>query len=450
MTELLPHQVEGVRQIYRFHGRALLADEQGLGKTIEALEWIRRIPSRRPAVVICPASVKYTWQSEAALHFNMRTEVLEGRNGKGKKLPGDIVILNYDILPYWINTLRAADPKVVILDECQYITNPKAKRTKAVLEFTEAADSVVGLSGTPFTNRPIELWSVLAAIKPDLFPSRQEFAWRYCKPRFYMGRWHYKGATRTDELHRILRKHVMIRRLKKDVLDLPPVTQRAVPFKLDSYEEYNKAQKHFIRWLRSISPARARKAAKSEALTKVGYMIRLAARLKLRWTEQWIRDFLDNNPGEKLVGLTMHTFVIDHLRDAFRGRILWIDGRVTGQKRHDVVRAFQSNRRYTLLAGNWKAAGIGLTLTAACNIAALDEPWTPGDMLQGRDRIHRIGQTRPCTLHHLMLLGTIEEKQIKVLRSKSKVLDAILNGQASEEELNIFDELLEEMRREAR
>jgi SWI/SNF-related matrix-associated actin-dependent regulator 1 of chromatin subfamily A len=449
MTKLKPFQKEGVRRIYELRGRALLADEMGLGKTIQTLDWIRRIPKHRPVVVVCPSSVKYSWQSEAMAHFGIHADVIEGQCKDPKQpLPSEIVIINYDILPSWLKVLQRAKPQVVAIDEAHYIMNLSARRTRAVHALAKKAKSVIATSGTPMTNRPIELWSVLKAVNPNIFPSRQEFAWRYCRPRYTPWGWKYDGASNTEELHRLLRKKVMIRRLKKDVLtELPPVSQRAVPFQLDSYKEYDEAQADFIKWLKKKNPTKAKKAAKSEALTKIGYLIRLCAKLKLQWTENWIRDFLHGS-DEKLVALTMHRFVIDHLREVFRGQVLFIDGRVKGKERHNVVRAFQSNRKYRLMLGNWKAAGVGITLTAASNIAALDLPWTPGDLMQGRDRIHRIGQTKPCTLHYLVALQTIEQKLVKMLQKKTKILNAVLDGHApASRDVNIFDELLDEMKR---
>lgn len=444
----MPFQLESVKQIYAFGGRALLAHEMGLGKTIQALYWITKIPKRRPVIIVAPASMKYTWQSEAALHFGIRTEVLEGRaNGTIPHRPGDIIILNYDILRSWLPTLLAWQPRCVILDEIHFIKNLRALRTKAALRLVQRVPSVVGLSGTPLTNRPIELWSVLKAIRPDLFPSREKFAWRYCKPRYTPWGWLYDGATRLPELRRILRETCMIRRLKKDVLpELPPKSRHVVSFRLKSYKEYNKAQHDFINWLKAFSPVRARRAARSKALTKVGYLLRLVARLKLEWTQRWIEEFFIANPGQKLVALTMHTFVIDALKAHFGASAVVIDGRVTGRRRQETVHLFQSNRKINLLLGNWIAAGVGITLTAAHNAVALDLPWTPGDLIQGEDRIHRIGQKDSVTVHYLTVLDTIEERQTRILQRKSKILDAVLDGNGRARDLNMFDELLKEMR----
>jgi SWI/SNF-related matrix-associated actin-dependent regulator 1 of chromatin subfamily A len=173
----------------------------------------------------------------------------------------------------------------------------------------------------------------------------------------------------------------------------------------------------------------------------VGYLLRLVAKLKIKLTEQWIKDFFESNPDKKLVCLTMHTSVIDHLKEAFPKAVI-IDGRVTGRLREETKRQFQTNKRVNLLLGNWRAAGVGITLTAAHHLAALDFPFTPGDLMQGEDRIHRIGQSLDVIIYYLAVLGTIEEKLIKILRDKTKVIDAILNGEASGEDIDIFGELL--------
>lgn len=450
MTELKEYQKEGVRRIYQFRGRALLADDMGLGKTIQALDWIRRIPKRRPAVIVTPASLKYTWQAEAQLHFGMRAEVLEGKRKPNVwDLPGDIIILNYDILESWLPCLEKHNVKAVVLDEIHLCKNTKARRTKAAIRLADGASSVVGISGTPLINRPIELWPVLQIIRPDIFPSAHKFAFRYCKPRFTYWGWVYDGAQNLKELNRILRRECMIRRLKKHVLsELPEKTRQSVLLKLSrkSEIEYNQAQYNFLSWLRKQSLARANRAARSLALVKVGYLLRLVARLKLEWTEKWLADFFETHPKEKLVALTMNTFVIDHFKQKYPDSVV-IDGRVTGRKREESVRKFQNNKATRLLLGNWKAAGVGLTLHSAHNIAALDFPWTPGDLLQGEDRIHRIGQKKNCVIHYLFALGTIEERLISILQRKATVLDSVLNGSGKTADLDIFGALLTDIAR---
>lgn len=446
--KLLPYQQEGVEGIYGMRGRCLLADEQGLGKTIQSLYWINKIPGHRPVVIVTPASVKYNWQLEAQTHFGMHVEVIEGNRPKRTMtLPGEIVVINYDILKSWLPALLRAAPKCVVLDEVQYIKNPDTQRTKATWQLCENARSVVGCSGTPFENRPIELWPILKAIRPDIYPNFEQFAWRYTKPFKWRGRWHYEGSLNEAELHRILKKNVMIRRLKKDVLpDLLPKVRKMVPFKMKGMAEYNFAEKEFIAWLRKTSIAKANRAKRSAAMSKIGYLLRFVAVQKTEWIKKWIKDFLDSNPGKKLVCFTMHTSVIEALQAHFSAQCVVINGKVTGIKRHEAVRKFQSNKRVRLLFGNWKAAGVGLTLTAADTVAALDLPWTPGLMMQGEDRIHRIGQKFKCVIHYLLAKDTVEERQVAMLLRKSKVLDAILNGTRTTKHLDLFTEVLKEMK----
>lgn len=445
MTKLRPFQLEGVQAIHSFRGRCLLADEQGLGKTVQSLYWAHKLPKRRPVVIVCPASVKYTWQSEAHLHFNLRAEVIEGKYRKGKRLPkAEILIINYDILSSWVKPLRKLGPQIVILDEAHFIKNLHAQRTRASIKLAKKAFSVLALSGTPFTNRPIELWPVLKAVNPAIFPSREKFAWKYCKPRWTPWGWKYDGACNTKKLNRTLRRTCMIRRLKKDVLsEIPDMQHKMITLRLTgkALVEYNKAEDDFIAWLSSKSPARAEKAKRAPNLTKVGYLLRAIAEMKMAQGIQWIKDFFEANPGEKLVVFTMHTEVIEQLKHAFPQALI-VNGSVTGKKRHETVRLFQNGKHHNLLLGNWKAAGVGLTLTAAAYAAAFDFPWTPGDMAQGRDRIHRIGQTRQTFFYYLVAQGTVEEKLIGKLRKKANVLNAVLNGGDLEDDFDIFAELL--------
>lgn len=443
MAELKPFQLRGVELIEEMKGRVLLADEMGLGKTLQALGYLSRHPELRPAVIVTPASLKWHWQNEARTHFGMRAGVLEGRPKGHRRLHDAIVILNYDILPFWLPALIPPRPRCVILDEVHYIKNSSARRTRAVFQLVKEVPSVLGLSGTPFTNRPIELWSVLKAIRPGLFPSKEKFAWRYCQPKWTPWGWQYNGATRLKELHQILYACCMIRRKKTQVLDqLPSKTRRLVFYRLPDRSEYQRAREDFLHWLAQISPARAVRAARSEALTKVGYLLRLVARLKLDWTEQWIRDFLEIHPEEKLVCFTSHTFVIDRLKEAFGDTAAVVDGRVSGVRRHETVRRFQCHRKTRLFLGNWTAAGVGINLTASHHLAALDLPWTPAELVQGEDRIHRMGQEHRCTVHYLTALDTLEEKQIRLLQKKADILESVLDGARTADSLDLLTELI--------
>lgn len=414
--------------------------------TIQALSWISRLPRRRPVVIVCPSGVKYNWQAEAATHFGLKTEVLESRTPR--PIPGNIIILNYDILRYWLKTLLKLKPSIVIFDEAHYLQSVDSDRTTASFKLARKAASVLTLSGTPFTNRLIDLWPVINITRPDIYPYRLSYAWRYCRPRKTRWGWKFDGARRTKELRRTLLEECLIRRLKKNVAkEIPDKTYKAVLFRLDrkDFAEYERARKDIVKWLKVLSPARAKRAKRNKALVKVGYLLRLCAALKLDLVTKWLRDLAAEYPGEKIVALTMNTFVIEHLRKEFPNCVV-VNGAVTGRKRTDSVRQFQSNKKTQWFFGQWKAAGAGLNLQASRLFVALDLPWTPGDFAQGPDRLHRIGQTRKVMIYCPLLLNTIEKRLLEILRSKRSVQAAVLDGGRSVDE-DIVDSLLEELER---
>lgn len=439
MIKLRPFQREGLRRVFQFKGKALIADEMGLGKTIQSLWWASKLPEYRPVVIVTLASIKYAWQAEARA-IGLHAHVLEGLcPDRIKSVANKVIILNYDILHSWLPALLTIDPQIVILDEIHMLGNPKSRRTRCAKVLAERAPSRLGLSGTPFENNPIQLWSILNIIKPKLFPNRMKFAWSFTNPRLTPWGWKFVGAKNRAKLKRILRENVMIRRLKKDVApELPDKTRQIIPFKLGSYVEYNQARLDFLNWLASISKAKAMRAQRNVAVTKIGYLFRLAARLKLPWTIQWVKDFFETHPEKKLVCLTSHTFVIEEMVKKFPWAIV-VNGKVRGKKRDESIRRFQNDKNAKLFLGNWKAAGTGLNLQVCSNGVGLDYPWTPGVMLQGEQRLHRIGSEKKVLFSYLIAKDTIEEKWLPKLLEKMEDMTSILDGDSDN---NLIENLL--------
>src|SRR5690606_27180808 len=104
---LFPYQEEGVKFVESREGRALIGDEMGLGKTIQALAYLQLHPEHRPAVILCPASLKYNWAKEIKETMTKRTniQILDGKSPY--RIHGDIVIINYDIVESWLKELQA-------------------------------------------------------------------------------------------------------------------------------------------------------------------------------------------------------------------------------------------------------------------------------------------------------------------------------------------------------
>lgn len=441
--QLFPFQEKGVAFITAKKGRALIADEMGLGKTVQALAYIQA-HQIKPVIIVCPASLKLNWQREAKKWVKgMKIQVLSGTN-TNVRLLGDIIIINYDILHAWVEKLQTIRPQLIVTDEAHYFKTRAAKRTKAVKMLAKGVPGFLALSGTPIINRPIEIYNALAIIKPTLFPNYMKFAQRYCGAKHNGYGWSFNGATHMDELHKLLTESIMIRRLKSEVLkDLPPKIKSFLPIELENRKEYERAESDLISWIHSNKGAMAAmKASQAEVLVRIETLKQLAVAGKMLEAIEWITDFLES--GQKLVVFAVHKFVIDALMEAFSGRAVKIDGSVTQDNRQLAVDQFQNNPSIQLFVGNIKAAGVGLTLTAASNVAFLELPWTPGDLSQAEDRCHRIGQSDSVNIYYLLAEDTIEEKIAELIDSKMRVLDAVLDGRETEES-SLLTELINKL-----
>lgn len=439
--QLFPYQLEGVQFIESRNGRALVGDEMGLGKTAQALSWLQLHPEARPAIIVCPASLKLNWAREAEMWMSSpKYQVINGRPN-GTPLTGEIIIINYDICSDWMERLVAYKPKVVVTDECHYYKNSKAIRTKAIKTLAKGVPHFIALSGTPIVNRPNEMFNAISCVQPKLFPSYFKFAQRYCGAVHNGFGWDFGGASNTEELHRILTDTVMIRRKKADVLkDLPPKMRNVVPMELDNQKDYSRAEADFIRWLREeFGKAKADAAKRAEALVRIESLKQLAVAGKMREATEWIQDFLET--GEKLVVFAVHKNVIDSVMKAFPGAVK-VDGSCSQEERQKAVDRFQNDPTCRLFVGNIKAAGVGLTLTKSSNTCFLELGWTPGDHDQAEDRVHRIGQeSDSVNAWYLLASSTIEEEIAKLIDRKRAVLAKVLDGEEITEE-SMLSELL--------
>ena len=278
--------------------RAFLADEQGLGKTVEALAALEA-DGAFPAVVVCPASLKLNWEREAARWLPHRSvAVVEGRVAVPPR--ADILILNYELVAAQREALALRRPRALVLDESHYCKNPQAKRTRAVRRLAEGLprDALrLALTGTPVLNHADELISQLRVLgRLEDFGSGARF-----KQQF-------RGPLTEERLHWHLRRRCFVRRRKTEVLpQLPDKRQVVVPVALDNEREYRLAEDDVIAWLREqpldLSELNAKIAAtlRAQRLAQLGTLQRLAARGKLHAALAWIHDFLASRRAARRV-----------------------------------------------------------------------------------------------------------------------------------------------------
>lgn len=439
--ELYPFQKEGVSYIDKKDGRVLIGDDMGLGKTIQALAYLQLYPDKRLAIIVCPASLKLNWRKEidASLSTDDTVTILQGKSPY--IFTQSIVIINYDILDAWKDHLIKMKPSIIISDEIHYTKNNTALRTKALMKLAKGVPHFIGLSGTPIENRPIEIFNAIKMIDPYLVSNRFAFGKKYCGAKHNGFGWDFSGATNTEELHKLLTESIMIRRIKKDVLkDLPDKVRSFVPITLTTREEYTKVEFDFIEYIRQTKGEEAAvSVSAAETLVQIEYLKQAAVNGKMDSVIDWVRDFL--NSGAKLVLFATHKTAIDRLMEEFKDEAVKIDGSVSGLNRQKAVDDFQNKHKIRLFIGNIKAAGVGLTLTAASNVAFIELPWTPGELVQAEDRCHRIGQKYSVNVYYLLAENTIEDDIAALLDSKRKVLDAVIDGKETED-VSLIGELI--------
>lgn len=448
-TTPFAHQLEAADFIDANDGRGLLAIEMGGGKSFAALIHAARHPEKRPIIIVCPATLKPMWERECLIHFNWRAEVVEGVRPHRTPLPSrpKIVIVNYDILHAWLPLLQELKPQIVILDESSYIGSRSARRTKMSRLLCQDVPHVLALSGTPLTNRPAELWPTLNILAPKQFDSFYTFAHRYAAAKRTPWGWDFSGASHLDELHAKLSKGIMFRKRKEDILDLPAKRRSVIPMKIADPKEYQKASEDFLGWMADRMPSKLKGAEKAHFLTKVGYLKRLAAQLKLPAVFDWLDSFL-NESDEKLICFGIHReSIVEKIHARYANSVI-VTGQVTGKKRQLAIDKFLRDKKCRLFIGNIDAAGIGWSAKGVSNVAFVECAWSPGKHTQAEDRTHGIGRgSEGKTSHSYYLVGqdTIEMKLADILQKKQRNLNKVLDGGEKGEDLNLFDLLVRQL-----
>lgn len=435
----------------RHEGRCIVADDMGLGKSMQSLHGSKSYRRKRPAIIICPAPVKYGWRDEIKKHRNEDCMVLEGRKvprSTPKRLPPYIVV-NWEILNDWLPWLLQIGACVVIIDELHYGKNSDTHRGKAMLKLCADVPCIVPLSGTPIENGPIEFYPILHLLWPKEFPSKRAFGMRYCNPTFTKWGIQYKGASHMKELNRRLRKLGWVRRLRTDVLDeLPPIQRVLVDAKMEHPKEYNQAANHFVRWLHKHKPGKIHKLKdRTFAMQRLNYLLQIVAEQKLKWEFKWIDNFLETS-NEKLCIYGHHRKILEAVHEKYASNsVLWYGGQ-SKKKRAEIKHRFVNDPKCRLFIGSILAAGTGIDgLQLICSkLLLIQLYWVGVKLLQLEGRLWRLGQKDPVTAYYALAKNTVETKLAKTIWEKQEILKKILDGDfSSKQEFDILKEVFKDL-----
>jgi SNF2 family DNA or RNA helicase len=437
----------------------LIADEPGLGKTIQALGFINQTKPRN-VLCIAPTTLRFNWRNEALKWLTQPMEIwpVEDKNDVIPPRDGLFVITNYEKLvgdsPLLKSLQRQWD--VAVFDECHMLKNPESKRSQAILGhegLLRRTKRALFLSGTPAENYPKEIWAIAAAICPAKFGNRVAFEDRYCgRHKELHGDtevWVNTGSAHLSELQQRLRSSLMVRRLKSDVLkELPPKRRQLV--ELDETAADWKRHPQFKKWqeifVQRYEEAMARvETAKTDleyqeavltlekieiGFTEMSEFRHQSALVKLPLCLKYLDELLTSGV-ENVVLFAHHSDVIAKLAKHFEGRSVVVSG-ATPQKgpnsREAAVKAFQE-KRVPIFIGQIRAAGIGLTLTAANTVVFVEIDWVPTVLTQAEDRLCRIGQKKMVHVIHLVLANTLDANMCKKIVAKQAVLEKMLDRQ---------------------
>ena len=457
---LRPYQAYGFKWLRTLESAGfggILADEMGLGKTLQMISVIYADKesggNNRPSLIVCPASLVYNWQEEfgrfaPSLHTLVLSGTLSARKAMLEKyLDYDVCITSYDTLKRDILMYRDKYFQHCVLDEAEYIKNPKAAVSKAVK--TISADHRFALTGTPIENRLSELWSIFDFLMPGFLYKLDEFTRRFELP--IVGK---KDEEAAEKLRRMTSPFIL-RRCKQDVLkDLPDKLEEVRYARLEGRQQqiYNaqvvrlkemlaqpaSSGKDRIKVLAELT--RTRQICCDPSLILEDYQDVSAKRTAVM---ELIESAIDG--GHRMLLFSQFTSMLDLLmKDLDKKKIPYyvITGSTPKEKRLSLVHDFNEGDVPVFLI-SLKAGGTGLNLTGADMVIHYDPWWNLAVQNQATDRAHRIGQTRQVTVYKLVLKDTIEERIIELQELKKDLADAILTGESESITQLSNEELLE-------
>ena len=442
-AELRPYQYEGYRWLSFLWDHELggvLADDMGLGKTVQTIAALLRAreldPQLPPFLVVAPTSVVANWAAELRRFApSLATAVLDTT----KQRLGDVnrhahvVLTSYTLLRLRAEDYGAQPWAGVILDEAQFVKNPRTKAYRAVKNIP--ARFKLAITGTPMENSLSELWSLFSLSAPGLFPSKRKFTEHYQRP--------IERAEDPEALAR-LRARIrpfMLRRSKEDVdLQLPP--------KLEHTQHVGLNEAHRTAYDRRLQRERAKilgllgnfdrnRFTIFQSLTTLRMLAldpslvnpeATASSSKLDALFEQLPQLIAEG-HRPLVFSQFTSFLRLAARRLDEAGIdySYLDGAT--RDRAAALEKFRSGGAPVFLV-SLKAGGFGINLTEADYCYLLDPWWNPATENQAVDRTHRIGQSKKVMVYRMVAQNTIEEKVMELKRRKADLFSAVLdNGQ---------------------
>ena len=451
--DLYPYQAAGVRWLEAAGGRGLIADQMGLGKTVQALAALSRRPQGYPALVVCPAGLRVNWAKAVCDWLDLEPSDVGlygvGRTGPYASVFGDlragvppVLICSYAMLSGLVKS-RSSDPGVappsrkpwgaLIFDESHRLKNSRSARSRAAQKLVRRAPHalVLLLSGTPMPTHPADLWHQLNLLDPGAFPSYVNFTGRWCGG--WEAPWGWSLGNPSEKMGLDLFRHLqdrwVLRREKRSVLpELPPKRRFLVYadfMRGASAKEYGAVTKDA-----STLRGEAGEAEGEDRASLLGQALGRIDRLRCLAGLHKCALLPDLHQGEPWLVFAWHREVqrkaFEVLKEAGL-RVSSIRADLAPLERQARVDSFQRGE-FDVLVCSIGAASEGLTLTRSTRTVFVQRSYSPSVLEQCEDRVHRIGQTGQCEAIYLHLSASIDDGVQKVVERKRRNESLVLDG----------------------
>ena len=434
------YQQQGIQWLYDLKNmnlNGILADDMGLGKTLQVLVFYEQYVSKeKPSLIVCPSSLMYNWMSEIEkFKIDVDAVCVTGTQDVRKdiiKENRELYITTYDYLRRDVELYMSMEFEYIVLDEAQFIKNPKTKNAQSVKSLK--SKHRLALTGTPIENGLSELWSIFDFLLPGYLYSLNYFTKNFEKP-IQMG-----DDKRQAQLQKLVSPFIL-RRTKKQVLkDLPDKVEKDLWLNLSPEEKQL--------YLANLAQVNEQLQQQLE-LEQVDSILILAMMTRLRQICCEPRMLYENYTGEstkfkmcldlietlkendkKVLLFSSFTSIFDSFIEEFNRRGIkyhMITGAVDKKKRKEEVDAFQSDDSNVFLI-SLKAGGTGLNLTKAQAVIHFDPWWNVSAQNQATDRAYRIGQTKNVLVYQLLMKNTIEEKIYEMQKRKKAMSDLFVEN----------------------
>lgn len=451
--KLYPHQEEGIQLIHKWK-RCIVGDQMGCGKSPMSAVAIDRA-NAYPLLIICPSSLKPNWKIEFE-RWTGKTALILDDSIKNtfpvlyKSGLCHAFITNYESLSkYFVHSipkdrkdLKLSDItfnnykdffKAVIFDEGHRVKDPKAIQSKLVRAICRGKEWILDLTGTPVMNKTTDLASQLCIIE-----QMQHFG------GYGMFMQNYDSADKfmLADLSKRLKETCYFRREKKDVLNLPEKTRQKLIVDIDNRDEYHTALtdlRTYLREWKGKTDEEIRRSMRGEIVVKIDILKTISAKGKISCLIENVKDANEN--GEKVVIFGHHTETLQEIKKQLPGCVTILGSDAT-QQRQNNIESFQNNPEVKNIVCSIKAAGVGVTLTAARIVIFNEVWWNSAYMDQCEDRIHRIGQKNDAHCIYLAGRNTIDSWLYDLIEKKREVCDAVTGG-GEDIDWGIINEVIE-------